>query len=159
MITKITKQFLVKHNACKDGYKYWCGSGKINVDEFIEHCINDKDNADTDDTPLNYANWLIVRCMDRKQNIAYAVFSAYQCLPEFERVFPDDNRPRKAIEAAAACIKHNTKENRSAAKLAAKSAAKSAAWSAESAARSAESAAGSEMQIKILRYGISLMTK
>ena len=158
MKTKVTKQHLKKHGACSDGYKYWIKVDKPDLGEFIRHCIKDKDNKETEDNPLNYANWLIVRCMSREQYIQYSIYAAKQCLSEFERHFPDDKRPREAIEAAAKALKCNMAENRSAAASAAWSAARSAARSAaESSESAARSAAESAMQIKILRYGMRIM--
>jgi len=71
--------------------------------------------------------------------VELAIFSARLCLKNFEKEFPDDNRPRLAIESAEKYFKKPSTKT--------KLAAKSAAWSAESAAelavRSAESAAES----------------
>ena len=66
----------------------------------------------------------------REQSVKMAIYSAEQVLPNFEKKFPDDKRPRLAIEAA-----------RSAASSAASSAARSAASSAYEAASSAASSA------------------
>ena len=89
----------------------------------------------------------------KKDSVALSIYSAELVLKNFEKKYPDDNRPRKALEAAKKVLEKDTKKNRSAAwsaKSAAESAAESAAGSAwlagsaaESATRSAESAAGS----------------
>lgn len=89
----------------------------------------------------------------KKDSIALSIFAAELVLDNFERVHPEDDRPRKAIEAAKTVLKNDTAKNRSAAWSAsmsaesaarsARSAARSAAWSARSAAWSAESAAQS----------------
>jgi len=101
---------------------------------------------------LDWANWLLVRLMARDQCVAYAVFAARQVLYIYEHAYPEDMRPRRAIEAAEACLKAKGSaagSAESAARSAAESAeaAESAAaeWSAESArsARSARSAAES----------------
>ena len=63
--------------------------------------------------------------------VRFALACAGMVLDKFESKYPDDDRPRKAMEAAKAWLDNPTEANRSAA---------SAAWSAESAARSAESA-------------------
>ena len=65
----------------------------------------------------------------KKDSVALAIYSAELVLPNFEKEYPDDDRPRKAIEAAKKVLTNDTKANRSA--------AGSAAWSAESAAESA----------------------
>ena len=84
----------------------------------------------------------------KKDSVSLAVFAARLCLDNFERAYPNDKRPREAIEAAERFIKYPTRSNKEAAESAARSAAwsaaRSAAWSAaRSAAWSAESAAWS----------------
>jgi len=81
-----------------------------------------------------------------KQSVELSIYAAELVLENFEKQFPNDTRPRDAIEAAKKVLEHDTKKNRDAARSAAesaRSAARSAAWSAESAAWSAESAARS----------------
>ena len=85
--------------------------------------------------------------------LRFSCVAARLCLKNFEAKYPNDDRVRKAIEAAEAYIKAPTEANRSAARSAesaawsaesaARSAAWSAAWSAESAARSAARSAES----------------
>lgn len=99
----------------------------------------------------------------KKDSVALAIFAAELTLANFEKGYPDDKRPRQAIEAAKKVLEADTEENRSAAELAAElaarsvarsaaeSVARSAAWSAAwSAARSAESAARSAAGSEIL---------
>ena len=80
-------------------------------------------------------------------NVAFAVVCARHVLPIFEREFPNDKRPRAAIEAAKRWLEEPTDANaqaaQSAAQRAAQRAAQSAASSAQSAASSAQSAARS----------------
>ena len=90
----------------------------------------------------------------KRDSLKLAIFSAELVLGNFEKDYPEDKRPREAIEAAKKVLFKDTKKNRSvaelaagsawsvaevaaelAAELAAKSAARSAAWSARSAAR------------------------
>ena len=74
----------------------------------------------------------------KKDSVALSIFSAGLCLNNFEKVYPDDKRPREAIEAAKRWLKEPIEANKSAVESAAKSVAKSAAWSAAwSAAESA----------------------
>ena len=85
----------------------------------------------------------------KKDSVSLAIFSAELVLENFEKKYPDDKRPRNAIEAAKKVFIDDTEENRSAwsaarsaaesAWSAARSAARSAAESAWSAAESAES--------------------
>ena len=129
----VKKEWLKGLDPCQDGFNYWLEVNKPHVFDFCKQC--------KEDNHLDWASWLIVRCMSRKQYITYAIYSAELVLDNFEKKYPDDKRPRKAIEAAKAVLKNNTKANRSAA-CSAYSAADSAAYSAaDSAARSAYSAA------------------
>ena len=84
------------------------------------------------------ADWMLWLYSKRKPNkkkaLMVAIYSARLSLKDFEDKYPEDKRPRQAIEAAEAVVKKDTP--------AAESAAWSAAWSAagsaaESAARSA----------------------
>jgi hypothetical protein len=80
----------------------------------------------------------------KKDSVAMAVYAAELVIENFEKKFPNDKRPREAIEAAKAWIINPCESTVSAAWSAgsAASAARSAAWSAAwSAARSAASAA------------------
>ncbi len=65
----------------------------------------------------------------KRESMMLGVISALACLKNYEKKYPDDDRPRKAIEAAQTVIENNTQKTRSAAS-AAWSAARSAAWSA-----------------------------
>ena len=90
--------------------------------------------------------------------VRFALASARRCLDKFEVKYPEDNRPRQAIEAAEAWVNDQTEEKRSAAWSAAESAARSAAsaaWSAESAARSAEQKWQSEELDHIIKEVLS----
>jgi hypothetical protein len=64
---------------------------------------------------FDWANWLIVRIMTRKQYSAYAIFAAEQVLNNFELAYPNDQRPRLAIEAAKNVLQNDTRETRAAA--------------------------------------------
>ena len=94
----------------------------------------------------------------KEDSVSLAIYAAELVIGNYENKYPNDDRPRKAIEAAKAWLKDPSEANRSAAwsarsaawsaarsaaESAARSAAESAARSAESAARSAESAAWS----------------
>ena len=102
---------------------------------------------------LHDAIWAMRCTQENSENfiIEFACRCAEHTLCNYENLYPEDKRPRKAIEAARVCITDKSETARSAAwsaagsaRSAAWSAAGSAAWSAAgSAARSAESAAGS----------------
>ena len=146
---RVNKTWLKKFSACDSGQRWYLAQNFQSDKEGILGLHNNSHN--------DWANWVLVRLMNKKQRIQYAIFAAELVLDNFERRYPEDKRPRLAIEAAKKAIKNNTKQNRSAAWSAAES-AWSAAWSARSAAESAaESAARSAMQVTILNYGIRLL--
>ncbi len=140
----ITKEWLNEHNACSDGTTWFLNQSNSDLLSVIKALIKDDKFA--------WANWTITKFLSHKQAVQYACYSAKQSLHLFEKQFPKDKRPRKAILAALKWAKFPTEENRLAAESAARSAesAESAAWSA---ARSAESAAWK----KILNYGLKLV--
>ena len=69
----------------------------------------------------------------KKDSVALSIFAAELCIENFEKIFPNDKRPREAIEAAKKWLANPTKKNESAAWSAAESAARSAWSAAESA--------------------------
>ena len=100
---------------------------------------------------LDWANWLVVRLMNHEQQIQYAIYAAEQVIDIYEKQYPGEDRPRKAIEAAKEYLKAKTAVD------AARAAR--AAWAAWDAARAAGAAwaAGDEMKIKIIKYGLNLL--
>jgi hypothetical protein len=87
----------------------------------------------------------------KKDSVALSIFAAELCIKNYEAKYPNDSRPRDAIEAAKKWLAEPTEENQSAAARSARSAgsaasasaAAAAAWSAWSAAASAWSASES----------------
>ena len=168
----ITQQQLKDWSACTDGYKWACGILQDKPMEFKKFL------KITADHRLDWANWVIVRVMTYDQYVSYAVYAAEQVIDIYEKKYPDDKRPRLAIEAAKKCI-----GLKGAAAWAARAAgaAGDAAWAARDArdARAAGAAAWAagaardaraagaagaaawaaqkQMQLKILEYGISLL--
>jgi hypothetical protein len=149
MRQKITVKFLEKIGASEDVVEYAKETGieSMGVVETIKHLIKED--------KLDWANWLIVRTMKYKQYVSYAVYAAEQVIDIYEKKYPDDDRPRKAIKAATRYVKNPSKKNKDAAWVAG-DAASAAAWAAGAAAW-AVGAAKKEMQIKILKYGIGLL--
>ena len=125
----ITKEWLVKNGACEEGIEWFKAQGTQDTKELLKKAV--KDDA------TYCIKFFIEKAFNKDQSVKLAVYSARLCLENFERKFPDDDRPRKAIEAAENWIKNQCKET----ELAARSAARSAWSAAWSAARSAWSAA------------------
>ena len=91
---------------------------------------------------IKYPKW-VGSDIDTKVRLYFALLCAKEVLPIFEKEFPNDKRPRKAIEAAQKVLENDTEENRQAAAWAAEAAgaaadAADAAWAAGAAARAAE---------------------
>jgi hypothetical protein len=178
--SKVTAELLKKHSACTDGYRYVADKGWLSLEAvpLIRNLMTDK--------KYDWSNWLIVRVMERKQYLTYAIYAAEQVIDIYEKQYPKDDRPRKAIEAAKAYLKNPTAENKAAAHTAAGAAhaaanaafaaatadaaanaafaaahAAFAAATADAAAHAADAAATADakkqMQIKILEYGLSLL--
>ena len=147
----INIKWLEDQKACSSGvemFQQHYGEKRVNVLDFLEAAIQ-TNNSEV----LEYANWVITKLFTKKQCIQYSIFAAESVLHIFEDEFPNDKRPRLAIEAAKKVLESDTKENRDSAWYAGSAAgyaAESAAWSAQYAAgyagyaaRSAGSAAGS----------------
>ena len=102
---KVTSEFLKEKRACNEGLKWVIKNKLIDLEDvdLLQVLVKDK--------KLEWANWLIVRVMTYKQYIAYAIFAAEQVIDIFEKKYPEDNRPRKAIEAAKKCLENPTAEN------------------------------------------------
>ena len=173
---RVDREWLKEHNACPDGLKWWCKhcEGKTTRQQLLT-LVKYRDD---------WSWWVLTKFLTVKQNRQLAVFAAKEVLPIFEKKFPDDKRPRKAIEAAEKVIECNTGENRAAAwaaagdaaaadadaacgaaRDAAKAAAYGAAWAADAARAAAAWAAADAgaangdvvTKQKILKYGLTLL--
>jgi len=78
----------------------------------------------------------------KKDSLKLAIYSAELVLGNFEKEYPEDNRPRKAIEIAKKVLKEDTEKNRLAAEVAARAAwaTARAAWATARAAWATEAA-------------------
>ena len=150
---KITLQFLIDKKV-GDDYKAWCIENKLiglkDID-FLQALIK----ADK----LDWANWLIVKVMSYKRCVSYAVYAAESVLHIYEKEYPDDKRPREAIEAIMRCI---TVMRRI--KSLHKNTVANEATYADNAQGYAARVAGyaainKELQLKILNFGIQLLKK
>jgi len=121
---KITQKFLNKIEPCNEGLKWAIAHNLIGKERviFLKELIKDD--------KLDWANWLIVRTMSYKQDVAYAIYAAEQVIAVFEKQYPEDKRPKIAIEAAKECLKNPNKKNKAAAAAAYVAAADAAAAAA-----------------------------
>ena len=158
-------------NTCQEGIDFFCSQKETDLIKLMKKYKS---------VHPKWCNWFIVRCMTYKQYVSYAVFAAEQVINIFEKKYPEDKRPRIAIEKAKICINNPTKENKKNAAAVSAAAYDTAAYSASatvysasaavysasaaaydtaaySAAAAYVAAAKKEMQIKILNYGIKLL--
>ena len=137
---EITDKFLrIDNCACDSGYQWWLENDKPTDVIATANKLNSEDHND-------WANWLIVRFMTHEQKVQYAIYAAEQVIDIYEKKYPDDDRPRKAIEAAKNYLKDKSKKKADAAY---------AAYAAHAAYAAAY--ARKEMQNKILEYGVGLL--
>jgi len=88
----------------------------------------------------------------REDSISLAIFAAELVIDIFEKKYPNDKRPREAIEAAKRVLKNDTKENRAAAGAA--RVAADAADAARVAAGAARVAARAGIKLKCEKFVI-----
>ena len=128
---KITKEWLHEQSACISGMKWFLEQKETDAVKVIEKLISEE--------KLQWANWTICRVFNYKQRVQYAVYAAEQVIDIFEKKYPEDKRPRKAIEAVKKCIENPSEENK------------------RIAAYAANAAYAAEIRKKILEYGIKLL--
>jgi len=125
-----------------DAMNYVQGEILAEVEVKGKHFVGDDKSAHEGMRIIHAWHW------KKADSVALSIFAAEMVLGNFEKVYPDDDRPRKAIEAARNYLDSPTEKNRSAAES-----AWSAAWSAvRSAAWSAWSAALDEIETWILNH-------
>ena len=142
---KITKEWLKGKWACKAGFDWWGKHAEANVKKLALRLV--KENH------FDWANWMLTRTFDKTQNIKYAIFSAEQVIGIYEKDYPKDDRPRKAIEAAKDYLKKSNASN-----PANPADAANAAYAAAAANAAAKAAAyAAEIKQEIIDYGLSLI--
>ena len=132
---KVTKEQIKELNPCKDVWEWYLK----NQEEDLLTLLLDANKRNPSD-----ARWLFTRLMNKNQCVKIAIFSARGVLHIFEEKYPEDKRPRKAIEAVETYLKEPSERNREltdAAYTAAASASASAASASASAASAASAAA------------------
>lgn len=102
----IDQLFKTKWNeACFEGKEYTLKSNIKTPIELIKHLINSKEKE-----KLEWANWGLVRLMNKKQKVQYSIYAAKLTLYLFKNKFPNDDRPEKAIEAAEKYLKYQSQK-------------------------------------------------
>jgi hypothetical protein len=104
---KITSEWLHRQHACLSELEWFKNQTETKPEVLIAKLI--------DEERLDWANWLMVRVLTHKQQVAYAIYAAERAVEIFEKHNPKDKRPRKTIDAARAVLKRDTQKNREAA--------------------------------------------
>ena len=181
---KITEKQLKDLGACKEGLAWFMEQKDHELTSLVKSAIDKPEyiNKGEKFNTLSFSNWGIVRLLDKPRQVQYAIYAAKQVLKIFEDRYPEDKRPRLAIEAAEKYLQEPSIKNKDAAYAAANAAyaaansaanaaanaayaayaaadeVYSAADAAENAAYAAAYAANAKLKLKskILRYGVKL---
>ena len=94
---KITQAWLKKHRACFDAVE-WVSEQKENEETKLISMAMEIGR-------FNWVNWYLTRRFNKRQNVQFAVFAAKKVLHLFEKKYPVNQAPRKAIEAAEKYLK------------------------------------------------------
>jgi len=142
---KISVESLKKMGACEEG-----------IEEF-KKLFGDKE-VDAIQALLKFAKleprysiWWLTETFSKEHNVKLAIYSAELVLHIFEDKYPDDDRPRKAIEAAKEYLKNPTEDNRNAS-YAAAAASSAAAYASSASSSSASSSASSAAYSAAVSY-------
>ena len=146
--TKWTDKLLKSFNPCADGYDWYIANCRDKTEDTVE-IINMLIAAEK----LDWAAWTMARALSDKNKIRYAIYAAEQILGIFEEKYPNDKRPRLAIDAAKEYLKNPCELTKDAVKEAA-----NAAYAGANAAAYSDYAAHAAARKKILAYGISLLS-
>lgn len=101
---KITVKWLQKHSACISLNEMQKAEKIGDIFSILEELKKRKRYKD--------ANWLLTKYMKKDQCKKYAIFGARLALPIFEKKYPNENSPRKTLEAAEKYLKNKTKKNK-----------------------------------------------
>ena len=103
MIKTITLKWLQSQGACKESLEAWQKETDHNTFATLNRLVVKNPE---------WGNWLICRIMNKKQAVQYAIFAAEQVIDIYEGKYPNDKRPRNAIEAAKAYLKNPSKKTK-----------------------------------------------
>ena len=146
---KLTQKWLKSKLVCSAGLQWFTEQSETDGFRVLEKLLTEKH--------LSWANWLVVRLMKHNQQIRYAIFAAEQVIGLFEKKYPKDDKPRKAIEAAKAYLAKPSKATKSAADAAADAAANAAYAATYAAYATAYATTYAAMKEKLIRYGVQLL--
>ena len=94
---KITVAVLKKWGACEEGIERF-GKKSMMLEKMILK-LKEKKRYD-------WIWWTMRHTLDKTQSVKVAIYAAESVIDIFERKYPNDKRPRKAIKAAKAWLKN-----------------------------------------------------
>ena len=98
----ISVKWLKSKRACSEGVHWFKNQKEKDAIKILKELIKIK--------RLDWANWLIVRVMDYKQYVSYAVYAAKQVLSIYELKHPDDKMHEKSEGNESNCFQRNLQE-------------------------------------------------
>jgi hypothetical protein len=121
---KLTKTEIVAMNPCRDGLDF-CESCEFDIVRIYNTCERG-----------DWLIWLLchTKQLDKPKSVAIAIACAEMVIDIFENKYPDDKRPRTAIDAAKKWLIDPNEKNRKAAADSANAAADAATYAAYAAA-------------------------
>jgi len=143
---KITKYWIRKWGPCHEAVDWIKGQDTNDVFKLIKR-LRKSDEIDKN----NWLIWAIPRLLEtKKDRVKFAVYAASLALPEYEKKYPNDSRPRDAIRLVRKWLRNPRSVSQDELKVAAEAAALAAAEAAWAAAWAAA-------EIKIINYGVRLL--
>jgi len=98
----LTKQILENHRACSEGMEWYISNDEPEtVEKTIEKLLDSDEHE-----KFVWSNWLLSHVLPADDKIRYAIFAAELVIDIFEKRFPEDKRPRNAIESARKYLSH-----------------------------------------------------
>ena len=103
MVKTITVEWLQSKGACEESIKAWHGETDHDTFATLNRLVVKNPE---------WGHWLICRIMNKNQSVQYAIFAAEQVIDIYEGKYPNDKRPRNAIEAAKAYVQNPSKKTK-----------------------------------------------
>ena len=97
-VMKITADYLKQLNACPEAVIYTSKLPEMELVDLIKFFQADPNPSL--DNKFNWISWLLVSLMTKEQRLKYAIFSAQQVIPIFEKQYPNDTRPADSLAIA-----------------------------------------------------------
>ncbi len=133
-----------RQNACAGGMRWFKAQDETDSIKVLEKLLaQDK---------WDYFRWLVMRLMDKPQCVEWAIYCAEQVIGIYEKKYPDDDRPRKAIEAAKAYLASPCDATK-------KASAADAAADAAAAAYAADADSRKQMRNTLAKFAIEILQK